>query len=40
MATGLNEFGQSGYHRLQFNAKGAFLNGAEYEVVIFYAEWM
>jgi hypothetical protein len=40
MATGLNEFGQSGDHRLQFNAReGPPHNGAEYEVVIFYAEW-
>ena len=40
MATGLNEFGQSGYHPLQFSAReGPPHNGAEYEVVIFYSEW-
>ena len=39
MATGLNEFGQSGDHRLQFVARGGPPhNGAEYGVVVFYAE--
>ena len=40
MATGLNEFGDGGYHRLQFSAKeGPPHNGATYEAVIFYRTW-
>jgi len=40
MATGLTEFGQSGYHRLQFSAEGGPPNnGAAYEVIVFHAKW-
>ena len=40
IATGLYEFGRSGHYHLQFAARGdPPSNGAEYEVVVFYAEW-
>ena len=38
IATGLNEFGQGGAGQVKFSAKAA-NNGAEYEVVVFYADW-
>ena len=38
IATGLDEFGQSGPHEVKFGAKQA-NGGAEYEVTVFYADW-
>ena len=39
-ASGLNEFGNAGFHQLRFSAKqGPQHNGAEYDVIVFYAAW-
>jgi len=38
IATGLNEFGEGGSHEVKFDAKPS-INGAEYEVTVFYADW-
>jgi hypothetical protein len=40
MLTGLDEFGEAGSRQLQFSAKqGPRSEGAEYEAIVWYAEW-